>query len=539
MTTYDAVVIGSGINSLVAAAELAGAGWSVCVCEAGPRVGGFMAGDELTLPGFVHDTYSSWHPLFVTGGAHAALGDDLARHGVAYANAEGVVTGSVRADGRAVVAHRDPAVTAEAFAHEEDRAAYLTMLDRLGADLDVVGALLGSELRSPRIGAPVARLLRRGRLPRLESWARDTVASGRRWMRRHFAGDEVDQLWAPWLLHAGLGPDSAQGGLMIPLFAGTMHGAGLPVVVGGQGRFVAGFEGLLAERGAVVRTDARVSAIEVTGGRAAGVRLADGERIAARRAVLASVTPQALYGELLPHAAVPAAARAEAAGYQYGRGALQIHVALSRPLRWADERLAGAPLVHLTDGSGSIGIACAQAEAGLLPARPTVAVGQQFLIDPTRVPPGRGQLWLQLQEVPFAPVGDAGGAISVGGGWGDAGLREAYVERVLGLVEEAAPGTVSAIEKVVAITPADLATANVNAVNGDPYCGTAELDQNLVWRPGPITGHHRTGVPGVWHIGAATHPGPGLGGGSGHLVAQTLIGADASKVAALRRRLPL
>jgi phytoene dehydrogenase-like protein len=30
-------------------------------------------------------------------------------------------------------------------------------------------------------------------------------------------------------------------------------------------------------------------------------------------------------------------------------------------------------------------------------------------------------------------------------------------------------------------------------------------------------------VAGVWHIGASTHPGPGLGGGSGALVAQQLL----------------
>jgi phytoene dehydrogenase-like protein len=30
-------------------------------------------------------------------------------------------------------------------------------------------------------------------------------------------------------------------------------------------------------------------------------------------------------------------------------------------------------------------------------------------------------------------------------------------------------------------------------------------------------------VPKVWHVGASTHPGPGLGGGSGALVAQQLL----------------
>jgi phytoene dehydrogenase-like protein len=100
-----------------------------------------------------------------------------------------------------------------------------------------------------------------------------------------------------------------------------------------------------------------------------------GRTFRARRAVLASVTPAALYGHLLPEGAVDSALRTEAASFRHGRAALQIHVALSAPLSWCDKRLAEIPLIHLSDGSASTGIACAEAEAGLLPRRPTVVVG--------------------------------------------------------------------------------------------------------------------------------------------------------------------
>ena len=533
--TYDAIVIGSGINGLVAAAELAAAGWSVCLLERNDRIGGFIASDELTLPGFVHDTFSSWHPLFVTGGAYAALGEDLARHGLAYSNTEGAVTASVDKDGKTVVAQRDPAATTAVFEHAEDRVAYAAMLDDMMADIDVVGAMLGIELRSPSALKPLATLARRGRQARLEKWGRDTVASGRRWMSRHFTGSEVDHLWSPWLLHAGLAPDSASGGLMIPLFAFTMHGAGLPVVTGGQRNFIAAFEGLLKERGVDVRTGAQVDGIVVAGGKATGVTVG-GQTLYATKAVLASVTPDALYNHLLPGGVAPAAAQKEARDYQFGRGAMQIHVALDKPLEWTARELGGIPLVHLTSGSASTGIACAQAEAGLLPARPTVVVGQQQLIDPSRCPEGKGMLWLQLQEVPFAPVGDAAGELDTSGGWTEE-LTAGYVDRVLDLVEEQAPGTKASVLAIKAITPVDLGAANVNCVQGDPYCGSAELDQNLLWRPGPTTSRHRTSVDGLWHIGAATHPGPGLGGGSGHLAAQGLIAGEQPRFAALRKRL--
>src|SRR5918911_3469582 len=111
----DVVVIGSGHNGLVAAAYLARAGAHVEVLERNPVPGGAVATEELTEPGFRHDTFSSWHPLFHTSAAWAELGDELRARGLDYVNAEDVVTATVRRDGGAIVAHRDPARTAAAM----------------------------------------------------------------------------------------------------------------------------------------------------------------------------------------------------------------------------------------------------------------------------------------------------------------------------------------------------------------------------------------------------------------------------------------
>ena len=58
----------------------------------------------------------------------------------------------------------------------------------------------------------------------------------------------------------------------------------------------------------------------------------------------------------------------------------------------------------------------------------------------------------------------------------------------------------------------------MNLVHGDPYGGSLALDQNFLWRA-----QHKTPVENVWLVGASTHPGPGLGGGSGALVAEQLL----------------
>ncbi|WP_217184453.1 NAD(P)/FAD-dependent oxidoreductase [Streptomyces sp. AC495_CC817] len=520
------VVIGAGINGMVAAAELARAGRQVTLVESADRIGGFIASGERTAPGYVHDVYSSWHPLFVSGAPYAALGDELHARGLSYLNADGAVTAStaiVGGERRTAVAYRDPARTAEGFSSPRDRTAYLAMLEEFGRRADLVFGALGAELGSNRTVAGLAwKALRGGGIAATEPLVRDALTSGRGYLRRAFDGWEVDALWTPWLLHSGLGPDHATGGLMIPVFAAAIHQFGLPIVEGGAGRFVSAFESLLGDAGVDIRTGVTAEEILLESGRVAGVRTSAGEIPA--DVVIASVSPQTLYGRMLRDSPLVDAQRTGAQKYRAGRGAAQLHVALDAPLPWIDEVLREVPLVHLSDGAGSTGIACAQAEAGLLPAVPTVVVGQQSILDPGRAPAGAATLWLQLQEVPTTPTGDAAGEIDTREGWADPAVRQAFVERVLSRIEAFAPGFRGSVRAWDLIAPTDLLAANPNAIEGDPYGGSAELDQNLRWRPYPGAATHRTRVPGVWHIGAATHPGPGLGGGSGHLAAQQILG---------------
>lgn len=106
-------------------------------------------------------------------------------------------------------------------------------------------------------------------------------------------------------------------------------------------------------------------------------------------------------------------------------------------------------------------------------------------------------------------------------GW-DVKLAGAYAERVLDRIAAHAPGLRERVRGVDVLSPADLAAHNPNALRGDPYAGSAELDQNFWCRPLWTSGGHATPVGHLWQIGASTHPGPGLGGASGYLVADRL-----------------
>jgi len=220
---------------------------------------------------------------------------------------------------------------------------------------------------------------------------------------------------------------------------------------------------------------------------------------------------------------VPSSVRDAASRYRWGRGDMQIHAALREPLQWRDGRLNDVPLVHLTPGLNGVRKAVGEARRSVLPARPTIAAGQPTILDPSRAPSGCAVLWIQLLETPYRPAGDSASELDVGDGIWTPALTEAYASRVMAQLGEHVTNLDAAVVRRAVLSPADLERENRNLVHGDPYSGECTLDQFLLWRPGSARPGHRTPVDRLWHIGACTHPGPGLSGASGHIVATRLL----------------
>jgi phytoene dehydrogenase-like protein len=507
---YDAIAIGSGINSLVAGALLARAGWRVCVLERNEWLGGAIRTAELTEPGFVHEAFASWHPLFVGSAAYAELKDELERRGVEYLNTE-LPTATLYPDGetRFLTTSHEDNVGALGPGWERTVAEFLP-------NADLAFGVLSTELWSRdgvRLGwRAFRRLGRRG----LVEFIGNVLVSCRDWTRETFEDERAWGIFAPWVLHTGLGPDAASSGFMAQVIGVAIELGGMPVPRGGGVKLVDALAGIIEDAGGSCETERGAERIVVERGHAVGV-VAAGEPIEATRAVLASTTPQALYGTLLGEEVE------EARRFRFGRSGMQIHFALSERPRWqGDERLGQTAIVHLTPGLDGVSRAVNEAERGLLPTEATVVVGQPLAVDPSRAPEGSWILWIQLQELPSEPRGDAAGEIDTGGGWTEA-VREAYADRVQARIAAHAPNLESSILRRVVFSPLDIEAALPNMVGGDMYAGSCTLDQNLLWRPRPGLPGHRTRVERLWHIGASTHPGPGLGAGSGTLVAKALL----------------
>ncbi len=521
MAEHDAVIVGSGINSLACAALLGRAGWSVCVLERNDWLGGAIKTAEITVPGFRHDVFSAWHPLWVGGAAHVLLGEELGERGLEYLNGA-LPTASLYPDGESAFLLRSTDANAEELG--SDGAAWRSLVDEFMPNADLSFGLLGTELWSgagAKLGAKAARRLGR---PGLAEFTGNLLRSSRDWLETTFAAERSRGLLAPWVLHTGLGPDAASSGFMTQVIAVAIQEGGMPVPRGGGARLVEALVQLIRDHGGSCETGHEVDSIVVRGGTATGVRTTGGETFEAARAVIANVTPTQLYGRLLgnPDGPVPEAARR----FRYGRSEMQIHFALSEPPRWeGDERLAQTAIVHITPGLDGVSRAVNEAERGLLPAEATIVCGQPLTLDPSRAPEGKGILWIQLQELPWRVKGDAAGEIDTGaGGWTEA-LRERYADRIQARLARQIPNLESSILARTSLSPADLQAANPNLHHGDPYGGSLALDQNFLWRPFPASPGHRTPVERLWQIGASTWPGPGLGAGSGTLVAQALLKA--------------
>ena len=522
MTAADYIIVGSGINGLTCAALLGKKGRRVLVLEREKVAGGCMRTEAATAPGYIHDVMATTFVLFITSPAFGKLGSDLAKHGLEFCHT-GNPTGVVLPDGRSLILSMDRAANqAKLNAVQSGEG------DRLRADIGVVDrdaqflfAMLGGALWTRGIATLLIKeAWRRG--PRgLAGRLGEALRSGRTWLENRYESELVRALFAPWVLHAGLGPESAFAGEIGRVIAFAIEAAGAPIVKGGASQAVAAFDGLIREQGGEIRTNADVAEIMISDRQASGVKLASGETLTASRGVICSVTPTQLLERLLPPAA--AESRSKAKDYRYGKGDMQIHYALKSPPRWKTAELGNVALLHMTPGLDGVSKAVNECERGMLPAIPTICLGQPHALDPSRCPPGAGILWIQLPEAPRTIKGDAAGEIAApsDGRWSEQ-IREAYADRVERIVANHIDGFHENVVARRAYSPADLESMNINLVGGDPYGGSCTIDQSFIWRPFSNSVNHQTDIRGLYQIGASTHPGPGLSGGSGYALAERL-----------------
>jgi phytoene dehydrogenase-like protein len=519
----DAVVIGAGVNGLVAANLVADAGWSVVVLEEQLTAGGAVRTDEEVADGFRHDTFSAFYPF--AAASHVLRALDLGRYGLRWRHAPAVL-GNPLPDGSWALLTRDRHADADRFdrAHAGDGAAWLDLVRQW----DEVGPAIMSALLSPfppvRHGVPL--LARLAREPGLAT-ARVLLSGVRSLGEERFGGEGPSVLLAGNAGHADFSPEGAGSGIFGLIMTMLGQTVGFPAPQGGAGAFTGALLHRLESRGGEVRVGVEVDSVEVESGRAVAVHTTTGERLAARRAVLADVAAPRLYGGLVDRRHLPARTRRGIEQFTWDPGTVKVDWALSGPVPWDPAPEVAPGCVHVCDSVDELTVTSAQIAAGRIPSHPFLLVGQMTTTDPTRSPAGTEALWA-YSHVPQRVRGDAG-PDGLTGDW-EGGDAERFADRIQARIERYAPGFGSRVLARRVLSPVELERRDANLVGGAVNGGTAQLQQALVFRPVPGLGRAGTPVRGLFLASASAHPGGGVHGAPGANAARAAMAADRRNV---------
>lgn len=469
---YDAVVVGAGPNGLTAAITLAEAGRAVLVLERAPTIGGGARSEELTLPGFVHDTCSTVHPLGITSPVFRRM--PLESHGLRWVSPPAAVAHPLDG-GRAAILERSVRATAALLGR--DGPAYHAIFGRLATRWDhLAPEILGPVLHLPRHPLLLARFGLPALLPA------SLLA------RRAFRDDPARALFAGIAAHATLPLEDAPTAAFGLVLGLAGHAVGWPLVRGGSQRLADALASYLRSLGGEIVADAPVT------------DLAD---LPPARAVLLDVTPAQLLR--LGGAQLPEGYRRRLSRYRYGLGTFKVDWALDGPIPWLAPECRRAATIHVGGTLDEIAAARRAETAGREAGAPLVLLAQPTLFDPSRAPAGKQIAWGYC-HVPHGSTVD-------------------MTDRIEAQIERFAPGFRSRILARHTFDSAALERHNPNLVGGDIGGGESTLGQ-LVFRPTVGRTPYATPLPNVFLCSAATPPGGGVHGMAGYHAAR----------AALRRR---
>jgi phytoene dehydrogenase-like protein len=500
----EAVVVGAGHNGLVAAILLADAGWDVVVLEEQDRPGGAIRSDRSMHADFVTDWFSAFYPLGAASPVLSAL--ELDRFGLRWSHAPAVLA-HVLPDDRCALMSRDRAETAASLDEfgAGDGAAWIRLVEQFEQIREPFLNALFTPFPPVRAGLSLAREMGAADLLRFLRFAVQPV---RRAGEELFSGEGAPLLLAGNALHTDLPPEAAASAVYGWLLAMLGQTVGFPVPVGGSGAIVDALVARLRAAGGELRLGTAADRLDIANGRVRAVLTTTGERIATGT-VLADVGAPFLYEHLIGSAHLAPRLLEDLRRFQWDSPTMKIDWALSAPVPWTASAARNAGTVHLGVDMDGLTRYAADLATRRLPREPFLLLGQMTTSDPTRSPAGTESAWA------YTHVPDGLDYTSE--------LVAEQVERVEATIEARAPGFRSSVLARSVQSPPDLQSADANLVGGAVGGGTANIHQQLIFRPVPGLGRAETPIDGVYLAGASAHPGGGVHGAPGANAARAAL----------------
>jgi phytoene dehydrogenase-like protein len=506
------VVAGAGHNSLITAAYLAKAGYSVIVLDARPIPGGGASTEEPLLPGYKMDTCSTGHTLIR---ANPLLTKDelglIGKYGLKYVEPDPVA--HVRfPDGEYITHWLDIDRTCEEIARfsKHDAAAYRRMM---GEYDEVKGAYAAARNTPPGMGPSLhERLLK---TPHGSKWVRIEAMSSWDVIRREFEDRHIQayMLWQAFQTVQAV--DAPGSGSLAYSLIYSRQERSWSIPLGGSGKLTDGLVAFLEEHGAQVICNRKIAKLVLENGRCAGVETADRERYLGTKAVVSTIHVKHLI-DMAPLAAWPEDFHFGVETYDIGITNMGVYLAATEaPMfttREGTQSAVSAGLVGWPEDMIRIGrdIKDGKFISGvtwLLVATPTLA-------DPSRAPVGHHTVKLLSPQSWQLPPGEKD--------WDT--LKEKHADYQVEQLRKHAPNFIA--DKILARlvkSPDDFEHSNPHMIHGTFHGGDRGLAQSGALRPVPGWGQYRMPIPGLYQTGGTTHPGGSITGAPGRNAAMVIL----------------